>query len=139
MKREGTMPLSIDEILGIDPNSPTQRLARELLDNERELFRSLVSCRQASRLSVHDVAERMGIPVEDVRGIESGHRDLHLSTVRRYAHAVRGRIDFHVTPLQIPSLHGEDSAPWILTRVSPTEWAANAPRAFPSSKSNHGV
>ena len=133
------MPLSIDEILGINPNSPTQRLARELLDNERELFEALVACRQTSRLSIEEVADRMGIPADDVRGIESGHRDIHLSTLRRYAHAIRGRIDFHVTPLQTSSLHGENSAPRALNKVSPFEWAANGPREFTSSRSAHGA
>lgn len=134
------MALSIDEILGIDPHSSTQQLARELLDNEHELFRALVRQREASRLSIEEVAGRMGIPAEDVRGIESGHRDLHLSTLRRYAHAIRSRVDYQVTPMQTTFFHNEGAPSWGLVTTSPSEWAADAPTTAPSPKrSRHGV
>ena len=42
------------------------------------------------------VAERMGISQGAVARIESGERDPHLSTLRRYAHAVRVRV-IHMT------------------------------------------
>jgi DNA-binding XRE family transcriptional regulator len=78
----------LDELLGIDMNDPTQRLAIDLVDGDRDLIDSLVNVRQNADLSRADVAKRMGISVAAVGNLESFSSDPSLSTLRRYALAV---------------------------------------------------
>jgi len=80
--------MDLDEFLGIDLTNPSHRLARILADQDEELMDRLVALRKHSGKSQQDVADAMGVSQSAVARIESGERDPHLSTVRRYAHAV---------------------------------------------------
>lgn len=80
--------MNLDELLGIDLDNPSHRLARLLGEQDEALLDRLVALRKASNKSQQEVAEAMGISQSAVARIESGERDPRLSTLRRYAHAV---------------------------------------------------
>lgn len=87
---------TLEEILGIDYNDPHARAARDLLDAEHELFKRINKHREQNGISIETVAERMGIPVADARTIAAGYRDLHFSTLRRYALASECVIAYNI-------------------------------------------
>lgn len=76
------------ELLGIAERTPAQRAATMLVQQDRRLVELLVQHRRKSGLTQERVADLMGISQSAVARIESGSRDLHLSTLRRYAQAV---------------------------------------------------
>ena len=76
----------LDDIFG--PETDEDRLAERNLVHEEEWLNRLVELRKAKNLSQGDVGERMGISQSGVARIEAGNRDLHLSSLRRYAIAV---------------------------------------------------
>lgn len=97
--------MDLDELLGIDRSDPEQVLAIDLADGHRQMMDALVALRRSHGLRQKDVAARMGISQSAVARIESGERDLHLSTLRRYALAIGARITHHVVDDR--SIHGE--------------------------------
>lgn len=90
--------MDLDEILGIDTTSPVDRRAKRLLDADRRLLADLVARRKQLKLSQAEVARRMDIGQSAVARIESGVRDLHQSTLRRYAMAVESVVEHQVVP-----------------------------------------
>lgn len=80
--------MNLDELLGIDPDNPEDRHAEILVEEDDAWIRELVALRLKRGLDQQQVAEIMGIDQSGVSRIESGTRDLHLSTLRRYAFAV---------------------------------------------------
>lgn len=90
--------MDLDIVLGIDPSDPVQVLANDLVQADKGLLADLIAVRARRGLTQTDVSERMGISQSAVARIESGERDLHMSTVRRYAHAVRASISHGVEP-----------------------------------------
>ena len=93
--------MNLDELLGIDLGNPSHRLARLLADEDAGLVDALVMLRKRSGKSQSDVAAAMGVSQSAVARIESGDRDPHLSTLRRYAHAVGAQ----VTHTAVPYVH----------------------------------
>lgn len=57
---------------------------------------SLVQCRLAAGLTVHDIAVAMGVSDVFVARIEDFEEDAHLSTLRRYAVAVGAAVHHNV-------------------------------------------
>lgn len=92
------MRTSIENLLGIDNNQPLHRLAGDLVAADAKMLDDLVAIRRRT-LSQAEVAARMGISQGAVARIEAGDRNPHLSTLRRYAHAVRARVEHAVVPL----------------------------------------
>lgn len=90
--------MNLDELLGIDLNNPRQRLARILVDEDARLLDALVEIRKSSGRSQSEVAQLMGVTQSAVARIESGERDPHLSTLRRYAHAVGAEVTHRTVP-----------------------------------------
>lgn len=90
--------MNLEEMLGIDPNSPQQRLADELVKEDDELLDALRTRRRMLGLSQAEIGERMGISQGAVARIEAGDRDPRLSTIRRYAHAVDALVTHSVLP-----------------------------------------
>jgi|SRR5699024_8539796 len=88
----------IEEMLGIDPSNPLDKLADFLVSADEQLLNALVAHRKQT-ISQADVADRMGISQSAVARIESGDRNPHMSTLRRYAHAIRVRVEHQVTPM----------------------------------------
>lgn len=89
--------MTLDELLGIDLTDPVALRARRLREADRKLLGELVAKRRELRLSQEEVARRMDTSQATVARIESGVRDLHQSTVRRYAMAVEVFIEHLVT------------------------------------------
>jgi DNA-binding XRE family transcriptional regulator len=87
--------MNLDELLGIDLDDPHQRLARDLVEADEKMLDELVRIRK-EHLTQSQVGEQMGISQGAVARIESGDRDPHLSTLRRYAFAVGAVIKHNV-------------------------------------------
>lgn len=102
----------LDDIFG--PETGEDRLAERNLVHEEEWLSRLVELRKGKNLSQGDVGERMGISQSGVARIEAGNRDLHLSSLRRYAIAVGAEVRHVVNPAR-PTLtvdiEPEDVAP----------------------------
>lgn len=75
-------------ILDADFDDPRERLADYIVSSDEKLFRDLVAFRKARGLSQQQVADLMGIDKSNVSRLESGVRDVQLSTLRRYAMAL---------------------------------------------------
>lgn len=89
--------MNIDDLLGINPNDETARHARQLVEADRRLIAELVERRRDLGLSQREVARRMDSDQSTVARIESGGRDLHQSTIRRYAMAVDAVVEHKVS------------------------------------------
>lgn len=89
----------IDDLLGIDSEDPTQRLALELVDSDDRLMRRLVECRQQQGLTQSEVGRRMGVTQPAVAAFERPDADPKLSTIRRYALAIGVMVKHAVTEL----------------------------------------
>ncbi|WP_144708015.1 helix-turn-helix domain-containing protein [Dermacoccus nishinomiyaensis] len=102
----------LDDIFG--PETDEDRLAERNLVHEEEWLSRLVELRKGKNLSQGEVGERMGISQSGVARIEAGNRDLHLSSLRRYAIAVGAEVRHVVNPAR-PTLtvdiEPEDVAP----------------------------
>lgn len=93
------MRSQIEEMLGIDPHDPLDKLADLLVSADEQLLNELVEHRKKT-LSQAEVADRMGISQSAVARIESGDRNPHISTLRRYSHAIRVRVEHQMTPFE---------------------------------------
>lgn len=90
--------MSLEDVLGIDLSRPVDRRARRLREADRKLLRDLVERREELQISQAEVARRMDTSQSTVARIESGTRDLHQSTIRRYAMAVEAVVEHVVVP-----------------------------------------
>ncbi|MCC3292267.1 helix-turn-helix domain-containing protein [Arthrobacter sp. zg-Y1110] len=88
--------MDVNELLGIDPNDPVEKLAQELVEQDQEMLSGLVSLRQKT-MTQDELAERLGVDKSAVVAFERYDADPRLSTVRRYAFALRARIRHTVT------------------------------------------
>lgn len=80
----------LDELFG--PETDDDRLAERNLLHEEEWLARLVDLRRAKGLTQGDVGDIMGVSQSGVARIEAGNRDLHLSSLRRYAIAVGAEV-----------------------------------------------
>ena len=85
---ESTPAMDLKEMLGFDPSSKADQHALRLVEEDEAMLRALVAVREAKGLSQTKVAELLGVSPSTVSRLESGSRDLHQSTLRRYAFAV---------------------------------------------------
>ncbi|GAB3271985.1 helix-turn-helix domain-containing protein [Kineosporia babensis] len=92
--------MDLDEMLGINPQDPKDRHARALVEADSKLLDDLIRIREEQGLSQTDVGRLMGISPSSVSRIESGERDPHLSTLRRYAMAVGATVQHTVGKFQ---------------------------------------
>ncbi|MDO5064980.1 MAG: helix-turn-helix transcriptional regulator [Actinomyces bowdenii] len=91
--------MDIYELLGESRGDPGHRHARDLVAADRALVRDLVAVRERYGMTQADVARAMSTSQASISRFESGHSDVHLSTVRRYAKAVGALIRHEVTAL----------------------------------------
>lgn len=89
---------SLEEMLGLDPQSPEMLRAEFLVENDRALLRRLIEVRKSRGLTQEQVGELMGVSQPTVAKFEAYDSNPRLSTVRRYAHAVRALVDHIVEP-----------------------------------------
>ncbi|WP_106539951.1 helix-turn-helix domain-containing protein [Haloactinopolyspora alba] len=92
----------LEELLGVNSESPAQRLASILVREDVDLLSELRDRRKASGLTQAEVAERLGVTQETVSAFERLGNDPRLSTVRRYAAAI-GVVVRHETETFEPS------------------------------------
>lgn len=88
--------MDLDALLGIDPDDPIEQNAQQLVEADEKLLDDLIALRRSQGLRQAQVAERLGVAQSSVARIESGERDPHLSTLRRYALALGARVEHHV-------------------------------------------
>lgn len=91
--------MDIAELLGVDRTDPDFVLAARLVQEDEGLIDALIELRRKRQLTQVEVGERMGgIGQSAVARIESGERDPHMSTLRRYALAVGADVRHAVAP-----------------------------------------
>lgn len=90
--------MDLEGVLGIDPENELDSRARRLVEADRKLVRDLVARRNELGLSQAEVARRMDTAQSVVARVESGARDMHQSTIRRYAMAVEVIVEHRVVP-----------------------------------------
>ena len=104
-----------EELLGIDPDSPSMRRAAQLVENDRALLRRLIQLRGDQGLTQQDVADRMGVTQPTVARFEAYDSNPTLASIRRYAHAI-GALITHV--VETDSEQRQDGGSWIPVRMS---------------------
>lgn len=92
--------MRIEEMLGIDLSNPKDQHARLLVEEDSKMLDELIAHARRQNLSQSEIARRMGVSASSVSRIESGERDPHLSTLRRYAFAIGAVIRHEVRPFQ---------------------------------------
>lgn len=90
--------MELSALLGLDGADSLTRRSRTQVKNDRQLLADLVARRAHLGLSQGEVANRMDISQSAVARIEAGSRDVHQSTLRRYAMAVEVVIEHTVIP-----------------------------------------
>lgn len=88
---------ALEELLGIDPGSPSMRRATQLVENDHALLRRLIQLRGDQGLTQQDVADRMGVTQPTVARFEAYDSNPTLASVRRYAHAISALVTHVVT------------------------------------------
>lgn len=99
------------EHLGIDPGTPSARLARSNARSDLEMTLALVAQRKARGLTVEHVAEQLGRTPEQIREFERLEEDPRLSTVRQYALVAGARIDHQITEAHTTEAESEQGSP----------------------------
>lgn len=112
------------ELLGIAERTEARRAATMLVQQDRRLVEQLVERRRRMGLTQEGVADLMGISQSAVARIESGNRDLHMSTVRRYAQAVGAVYEHHVLSRDEALAEGPsvEQATRTLERIGADRW-----------------
>jgi len=87
---------TLEELLGVDPTSPSMLRATQLVENDRALLRGLVQLRTDKGLTQQEVADRMGVTQPTVAKFESYDANPTLATIRRYAHAVEALVTHNI-------------------------------------------
>jgi len=80
-------------LVGIDLDSPIQRMAEALVSNDSNLHWELTQLRRNKGITIETVAERMGVSVEHATEFEAYWYDPKQSELRRYALAVEAVIE----------------------------------------------
>lgn len=88
----------LDTLISELSANPGTRAIYDDAEERRRLILSLVSQRQASKLSQAELAKELGIPQSALSDFEAGRLDPNLSTVQRYARALNMRLQFHFVP-----------------------------------------
>jgi DNA-binding XRE family transcriptional regulator len=84
--------------LGMDRETPSERLARELAEADINLIDCLRRAREARGMSQKALGDKMGVSQATVSDFESGTSEPKLSTIRRYAHALEVLVVHSVRP-----------------------------------------
>lgn len=90
--------MELNELLGIDETDPVAMLARDLVREHSALMQALVKLRREN-YTQQEIADRLGVSRPAVAAFERYDADPRLSTVRRYALAVRAIVRHSVNPV----------------------------------------
>lgn len=93
--------------LGMTDEKKNSR-ARSLARATTMMMADLKKVRLSNNLTQSDVAQLMGTDTATISRIESGERDIHLSTLRRYAWAVGATLSIRVEPQETSPVFPED-------------------------------
>jgi transcriptional regulator with XRE-family HTH domain len=102
--------MDLEEMLGVDLARPQDQLAHALVAADSGMLDDLIALRVSQKLSQTEVAARMGVTASAVSRIESGDRDPHLSTLRRYAMALGAVVQHNVKKFERTALEEAWSA-----------------------------
>lgn len=102
-------PDDLDRLLGIDVNDPLTRLARDLTEADRSLLDDLRRLRREGGITQTEVARRLGVSQSSVSEFERIGGDPRLSTIRRYAMAIRAMINHEVVKRESPDEDEDES------------------------------
>lgn len=119
---------TLENLLGIDLDSPEMRRAELLAANDRRLLDELVKIRQMRGLSQAAAGEIMGVTQPTVAAFEAYDSNPRLSSIRRYAHAV-GALVRH----QVEADRGQLADP-----AGRAEWSAMGSSTIHTPAQTHG-
>lgn len=103
---------TLDEMLGLDAASPDMTRAEFLVESDRVLLRRLIEVRAERGLTQDQVGELMGVSQPTVAAFEAHDSNPRLSTIRRYAQAVRALVHHKVEPDEGQLLNGAWHPMW---------------------------
>lgn len=109
---------TLEEMLGIDPDSPAALRAAALVEADGYYLRNLVAIRKMRNLTQADVARILGISQPTVASFEAYDSNPTLSSIRRYAHAVEALVAHHVEADQGQLLDPQLRSAWVPARVT---------------------
>ncbi|MFT3942220.1 MAG: helix-turn-helix domain-containing protein [Ancrocorticia sp.] len=89
--------MDLAKVLGLDLENPTDASAVDMEEARQRLIDQLIAIRKSRGMTGSDVARELGISRQAVSKIEHGSRDPHLSTLIRYAMAVKAHISLNAT------------------------------------------
>ncbi|MDO9398383.1 MAG: helix-turn-helix transcriptional regulator [Herbiconiux sp.] len=89
---------SLFDELGLADETPTEKLARDLADADLKLIVALRRTRIERGMTQAELGAIMGVSQATVSDFESGSSEPKLSTVRRYAFALRVLVSHEVKP-----------------------------------------
>jgi len=90
------MIVSLEEIVGLSPNSSESKLADALVEADMAMLDRLVEIRESLGMSQQDVGDIMGVSQPTVAQFESSGSNPKLSTIRRYALAIGALVQHSV-------------------------------------------
>lgn len=88
--------MDIYAAFGLDPNDPYVQASGRMAHDRFRIASLLKKVREENGISQAEAARRMGTDQAAISRIESGERDLRMSTLRRYADAIHAEITMHV-------------------------------------------
>ncbi len=92
--------MDLDELLGIDPNDTESQNIQQLMEADERLMDDLIALRKKRGLRQEDLADYLGCSQSAIARIEAADRDPHLSTLRRYALAIKAAVRHEVVPFE---------------------------------------
>jgi transcriptional regulator with XRE-family HTH domain len=103
---------NVADLLGIDLDDHAEAAEVAAIERDMDLIETLVQLRRDQKLTQEQVADRMGISQPTVSDFERLGGDPHLSTIRRYAHAVGAHLVTSVVVGTRPSTHPAVNLVW---------------------------
>lgn len=119
---------SLEELLGLTADSPSQRRADFLVESDAGLLRDLIALRKSLGLTQAEVAATMGVTQPTVAAFEAYDNDPKLSSVRRYAHSI-GALVIHRVDRDRGGMYDTHDSAWQSASVHVTNRVVKKPRS----------
>lgn len=117
---------ALEEMFGLDPDSPETRRADFLVECDMRMLDRLVEIRRDRNLSQRQVGEIMGVSQPTVAQFEAHDSNPRLSTIRRYAMAVGALVRHEVVPDEGQLEDGRWTFEMVLPMPSPAQPASGS-------------
>lgn len=98
------------KLFGLDKDDPLDRASARMATNRYTVPDSLKRVRETNGISQEEAARRMGTDQAAISRLESGARDLKMSTLHRYADAVHAEVQMRVVNTEQPEADRLDSS-----------------------------